>query len=326
MLERRQFLRASGGMAAGLLMGAGARAQGAWPQKAVTVVIPFSAGGSADLIGRLVAQHLQNRFGVPFVIENRGGAGGSIAASYVAKARPDGYTLFVGTVSTNAINPYLYEKLPFDVERDFAPISLLVSLPNILVVSPTIPAKTVPELVDYLKANEGQASYGSSGNGTSSHLCAVMFQMATGTKMIHVPFRSTSEELNNLIGGHIQLAFDSMTTSWPHVLSGAIRAIAVSTAKRNVAAPDVPSVGETIKGFDATGWQGLFAPGGTPREIVENISAEVRQILSQPEVVESLRKVGGDPLPMRPDEFLAFTRTERAKWAEVVKSAGIKLD
>jgi tripartite-type tricarboxylate transporter receptor subunit TctC len=289
-------------------------------------VIPFSAGGSADLIGRLVAQHLQTRFNVPFVIENRGGAGGSIGAAYVAKAKPDGYTLFVGTVSTNAINPYLYTKLPFDVEHDFAPISLLVSLPNILVVSPTIPARTVTELVDYLKANEGKASYGSSGNGTSSHLCAVMFQMATGTKMIHVPFRSTSEELNNLIGGHIQLAFDSMTTSWPHVVSGAIRAIGVSTPKRSPAAPDVPTVGETIKGFEATGWQGLFAPGGTPPEIVEAISAEVKQILTQPEVAESLRKVGGDPMPMSPAEFREFNRIERAKWSEVVKSAGIKID
>jgi tripartite-type tricarboxylate transporter receptor subunit TctC len=313
-------------MAAGLVSDRLARAQSTWPQKQVTIVIPFSAGGSADLIGRLVAQHLQTRFNVPFVIENRGGAGGSLAAAYVAKAKPDGYTLFVGTVSTNAINPYLYEKLSFDVERDFAPISLLVSLPNILVVSPTIPARTVTELVDYLKANEGMVSYGSSGNGTSSHLCAVMFQMATGTKMIHVPFRSTSEELNNLIGGHIQLAFDSMTTSWPHVVSGAIRAIAVSTPKRSPAAPEVPAVGETIKGFEATGWQGLFAPGGTPPEIVAAMSAEVKQILSQPEVVESLRKVGGEPMPMSPGEFLAFNRAERAKWSEVVKNAGIKIE
>jgi tripartite-type tricarboxylate transporter receptor subunit TctC len=292
----------------------------------VTVIIPFSAGGSADLIGRLVAQRLQNRFGIPFVVENRGGAGGSIAATYVAKAPPDGYTLFVGTVSTNVINPYFHKNLPYDVERDFAPISLLVSLPNILVVSPTFPAKTVTELVAYLKANEGKASYGSSGIGTSSHLCAVMFQMATGTKMIHVPFRSTSEELNNLIGGHIHMAFDSMTTSWPHVLSGSLRAIAVSTVKRNAAAPDVPAVAETIKGFDATGWQGLVAPSGTPRKIIETISAEVKQILSQPDVAESLRKVGGDPLPMSPDEFLAFTRTERVKWGDVVKAANIKAD
>lgn len=326
MLERREFLRVSGGLAAGILVGSRARAQGQWPQKPVTVVIPFSAGGSADLIGRLVAQHLQNRLGAPFVIENRGGAGGSIAAAYVAKAKPDGYTLFVGTVSTNAINPLLYDKLSFDVERDFAPISLLVSLPNILVVSPTIPARTLSELVGYLKANEGKVSYGSSGNGTSSHLCAVMLEMATGTKMIHVPFRSTSEELNALIGGHIQLAFDSMTTSWPHVVSGAIRALGVSTAKRSAAAPNVPAVGETINGFEATGWQGLFAPAGTPRDVVETIAVQVKEILSQPDVVASLQKVGGDPSPMLPDEFLAFTRAERTKWAHVVKTAGIKLE
>jgi tripartite-type tricarboxylate transporter receptor subunit TctC len=307
-------------------MAGAARAQEEWPQRQVTIVVPFSAGGSADLLGRLLAQHLQAKFGVPFVVENRGGAGGSIGTAVVAKAPPDGYTLLIGTVSTHAITPSLYAKLPFDIERDFAPISLLVRLPNLLIVNKDVPAKTVPELVDYLKANDGKVNFGSSGNGTSSHLAAVMFQLATGTRMTHVPFRSTSEEMNNMMGGHIQLAIDSMTTIWPLAKSGEVRAVAVSTPERVAAAPDVPTIGETIKGFEATGWQGLYAPAATPRAIVDKIAAEVKRIFGDPGVKTALENVGGEPAPMTPEAFAAFARTERAKWAEVVKAAGVRIE
>jgi tripartite-type tricarboxylate transporter receptor subunit TctC len=303
-----------------------ARAQEEWPQRQVTIIVPFSAGGSADLLGRLLAQHLQAKFGVPFVVENRGGAGGSIGTAVVAKAPPDGYTLLIGTVSTHAINPSLYARLPFDTERDFAPISLLVRLPNLLIVNKDVPAKTVPELVDYLKANDGKVNFGSSGNGTSSHLAAVMFQLATGTRMTHVPFRSTSEEMNNMMGGHIQLAIDSMTTIWPLAKSGEVRAVAVSTPERVAAAPDVPTIGETIKGFEATGWQGLYAPAATPRAVVDKIAAEVKRIFGDPGVKTALENVGGEPAPMTPEAFAAFARTERAKWAEVVKAAGVRIE
>jgi len=317
-------------LAASLVLGQPVQAQVSspanWPQRQVTVVVPFSAGGSADLIGRLVAQHLQAKFGAPFVVENRGGAGGSIAAAYVAKAPNDGYTLFIGTVSTQAINPLLYTKLPFDAERDFQPISLLVQLPNLLYANLKIPAKTVPELIEYLKANDNKVSFGSSGIGTSSHLSGVMFQLATGTTMIHVPFRSTSEELNSMIGGHIDLAFDSMTTAWPHAQSGAVRAIAVTTPKRSPAAPDIPTIGETVPGYEATGWQGLFAPAGTPRAIVDAIAAEVNRIFESPDVVASLKTLGGEPAPMTADAFAAFVRTERGKWQEVVKASGAHVD
>jgi tripartite-type tricarboxylate transporter receptor subunit TctC len=289
-------------------------------------VVPFSAGGSADLIGRLLGQHLQAKFGVPFVIENRGGAGGSIGTAVVAKAPPDGYTLLIGTVSTHAINPSLYAKLPFDVERDFEPVSLLVRLPNLLIVNKDVPAKTVPELVDYLKANPGKVNFGSSGNGTSSHLAAVMFQLATGTQMTHVPFRSTSEEMNNMMGGHIQLAIDSMTTIWPLAKAGEVRAVAVSTPERVAAAPDVPTIGETIKGFEATGWQGLYAPAATPRAIVDKIAAEVKRIFGDPAVKTALENVGGEPAAMTPDAFAAFARAERLKWAGVVKAAGVRIE
>ena len=297
-----------------------------WPQRQVTIVVPFAAGGSADLLGRLLAQHLQAKFNVPFVVENRGGAGGSIGAGVVAKAAADGYTLLIGTVSTHAINPSLYARLPFDVEKDFSPISLLVRLPNLLVVNNDVPAKTVPELVAWLKQNDGKASFGSSGNGTSSHLAAVMFQSQTGTRMTHVPFRSTADEMNNMMGGSIQLAIDSMTTLWPLARGGKVRAIAVSTPQRVAAAPEVPTIGESVPGFEATGWQGLYAPGGTPRGIVDKIAAEVRRIFAEPQVVTALANVGGEPAPMTPAAFADFARAERVKWAEVVRAAGVRIE
>jgi tripartite-type tricarboxylate transporter receptor subunit TctC len=326
MMRRREFLTRTAAFAAAGGMAVRARAEEEWPQRQVTIVVPFSAGGSADLIGRLLGQHLQAKFGVPFVIENRGGAGGSIGTALVAKAPPDGHTLLIGTVSTHAINPSLYAKLPFDVERDFEPVSLLVRLPNLLIVNKDVPAKTVPELVDYLKENAGKVNFGSSGNGTSSHLAAVMFQLATGTQMTHVPFRSTSEEMNNMMGGHIQLAIDSMTTIWPLAKAGEVRAVAVSTPERVAAAPDVPTIGETIKGFEATGWQGLYAPAATPRAIVDKIAAEVKRIFGDPAVKAALENVGGEPAAMTPEAFAAFARTERDKWAEVVKAAGVRIE
>jgi tripartite-type tricarboxylate transporter receptor subunit TctC len=302
------------------------RAQDDWPQRRVTVVVPFAAGGSADMIGRLVAQHLEAKFGIPFVVENKGGAGGSLGAAYAAKAVNDGSTLFIGTVSTNAINPALYTSLPFDPERDFAPISLLVRLPNLLAVNNRIPAKTVPEVIAYLKANDGKVTYGSSGVGTSSHLSVVLFALATGTRMVHVPFRSTAEELTSMLGGNVDLAIDSMTTIWPQAQTGVVRAIAVTTPHRSASAPDLPTIGETLSGFEATGWQGLYAPSGTPDAIIRKVSAEVRKILEAPGVIATLKAAGAEPAPMRPEEFAAFTRAERAKWAEVVKTAGIHID
>src|SRR6201987_1986191 len=257
MMKRREFLT---GLAAagGLARLTPASAQASWPQRIVSIVVPFAAGGSADLLGRLLAQHMQAKFNVPFVVENRGGAGGSIGTGGVAKAAPDGYTLLLGPVSTHAINPSLYAHLPFDVEKDFVPISLLVRLPNLLTVNNDVPAKTVPELVTWLKANDGKVAFGSSGNGTSSHLAAVMFQLATGTHMTHVPLRSTADEMNNMMGGSIQLAIDSMTTIWPLAKGGQVRALAVSTPQRVAVAPDVPTIAETVQGFEATGWQGLY--------------------------------------------------------------------
>jgi tripartite-type tricarboxylate transporter receptor subunit TctC len=297
-----------------------------WPQRQVTLVVPFAAGGSADLIARVLQQHLQAKTGVPIVVENKSGAGGSIGAGFVAKAPADGYTLLIGTVSTNAINTFLYSRLSFDVDRDFQAVSLLVRFPNLLIVNPRIPVKTVPELIAYLKAHAGQLNYGSSGLGTSSHLSVVMFELATGTKMTHIPFRSTAEEVNNMIGGQLDLAIDSMTTIWPFAQAGSVRPLAVSTPQRTASAPDLPTIGETLPGYEATAWQGLFAPAGTPRAIIDAIAAEVNQVWKSPDVSKALQAVGAEPVTTTPDEFTQYTKTERAKWGEVVKAAGVKIE
>jgi tripartite-type tricarboxylate transporter receptor subunit TctC len=323
MLRRRDLLAGAIGTC---LAPALARAQGSWPQKPISLVVPFSAGGSADLVARMFAQYFQAKNGVSVVIDNKGGAGGSIGSAFVARATPDGYTLGLGTVSTHAINPALYAKLPFDVDKDFEPISPFVRLPNLLVVNNNVPVKTVAELVAYLKANDGKLNYGSGGNGTSGHLSTVMFMKAIGVTMTHIPYRGTSEEVTALVNGTIDLAIDSMTTIWPLASAGQIRPLAVTTPARVATAPDLPTIGETVAGFEAVGWQGLFAPAQTPRPIVEMLAAEVRRIFLQPELVAALQKVGGEPMPMSPSEFARFAQSERVKWGSVVKDAGIRID
>jgi tripartite-type tricarboxylate transporter receptor subunit TctC len=312
-------------VAAILAVATAARAQ-EWPQRPVTIVVPFAPGGSADLLARILQQHMQAKLGVPFVVENKSGAGGSIGTGFVAKAPADGYTLLIGTASTMAINAFLYSKLSYDVTRDFQPISPLVRFPNLLVVNPRIPAKTVPELIDYLKANDGKINYGSSGNGTTSHLSAVMLELAAKTRMTHIPFRSTADVVNSMLGGNIDLAIDSMTTVWPFATAGNVRALAVTTPQRSAAAPDLPTIGETLTGYEATAWQGLFAPAGMPRPIVDKIAAEVKQVWELPEVILALKTVGAEPASSSPDDFSAYVAAERGRWGEVVKASGVKID
>jgi len=303
-----------------------AHAQESWPQRPVTIIVPFAAGGSADLLARILQQHLQAKFATPFVVENKSGAGGSIGTGFVAKAQPDGYTLLVGTVSSIAINSFLYTKLNFDVARDIQPVSLLVRFPNLLFVNPKVPAKSVPELIDYLKANSGKVNYGSSGIGTSSHLSSVMFALATNTQMTHVPFRSTAEVVNSMLSGNIELGIDSMTTVWPFAAAGNVRPLAVTTPQRSAAAPDLPTIGETLKGYEATAWQGLFAPAGIARPVLDTIAAEVKQVWQLPEVVAALKNVGAEPVTSSPDEFTAYIAAERVRWGDVVKASGVKID
>ena len=297
-----------------------------WPSRPVHLIVPFAAGGTTDLFARLLARHMQTTFDVPFVIENHGGAGGNIGAAIAAKAAPDGYTILVGTASIFAINPFAYSSLPFDSERSFQPVSLIAQVPNILAVHPRVPVTTVQGLADYLKANPNKLSYGSSGPGTSQHLAGALFAMRTGTVMTHVPYRSSGEIMNNLTGGHIDMAFDNIPLALPLVNSGAIRAIAVTTAERSASAPNVPAIAETLSGFDASAWHGVFVPAGTPRAIVDRLVAEVRRILGLPEVTEQFFKMGAVPRPMTPEAFASFIQTERGKWQEVVRTAGVKLD
>jgi tripartite-type tricarboxylate transporter receptor subunit TctC len=313
-------------LAALLCASAAARAEAPWPARPVTIVVPFQAGGSADLLARILQQHMQADFGSPVVVENRSGAGGSVGTAYVAKAANDGYTLLLGTLSGNVINGFVYRHLPYDAERDFKPISLLVHLPNLLVVSKKVPVKSVPQLIAYLKANDGKLNYGSSGIGTSSQLSVVMFELATGTHMTHVPFRSTTDELTAMMNGSVDVAIDSMTTLWPQAQTGVIHALAVTSAHRLASAPALPTIGETLKGFTVEGWQGLFAPAGTPQPIVDKIAAEVKHAFGAPDVVSALTKVGGDPAPMSPDQFAAFIASERPKWRKVVNAAGVHID
>jgi tripartite-type tricarboxylate transporter receptor subunit TctC len=297
-----------------------------WPAKQVTMIVPFSAGGTTDLFGRLLAQHMQAKFEKPFIVENKPGAGGNIGASLVAKAAPDGYTFLVGTVSTHAINPFLYSKMPHDTVKDFQPVSLIARLPNLLVVHPSLPVKNVAELVAHLKANPDKLSYGSSGAGTSIHLAAELFKIKTGTTMTHVPFRSSGDIMNNLTGNHINLAFDNATLAWPQVQAGRLRALAVTSLTRAPFAPDLPPVADTIPGFEATSWHGVFAPAGTPKPIVEKMAAEMKRILELPDVKAKLGEIGAVASPMAPDDFVKFIDGERTKWADVVKASGAKID
>jgi tripartite-type tricarboxylate transporter receptor subunit TctC len=296
-----------------------------WPQRQVTIVVPFTAGGTTDMFGRILAQGLQQKYGTPFVVDNRAGAGGNVGAAAVARAAKDGNTLLVGTVSTHAINPFIYKHLQHDTVKDFQPVSLIARLPNMLVVNPKIPAKTVAELTEHLKQNPGKLSYGSSGAGTSTHLAAELFQLKTGTKMVHVPYRSSGDVMNALIGGHIDLAFDNITLAWPHAKAGTLRALGVTSAQPSATAPEVPPIAGTLAGFEATSWHGLFAPAGTPRPVVDALSGEVKRIFEAPDVQKTLFEVGAVPSPMTPEQFAEFIAGERRKWQDVVQAAGVEV-
>jgi tripartite-type tricarboxylate transporter receptor subunit TctC len=296
-----------------------------WPPRTVTIVVPFAAGGTTDMFARIFGQALQTRTGSAFVVENKAGAGGNIGTAQVAKASPDGSTLLVGTVSTHAINPFLYKNIAHDTEKDFQPVSLIARLPNLLVVNPQIPVKTVSELIDYLKQNPGKLNYGSSGAGTSTHLASELFQMMTGTKINHLPFRSSNDVMNALAGGHIDLAFDNMTLAWPQAQAGTVRALAVTSKERSPTAPDVPTLMESLPGFEATSWHGLFVPAGTPRPIVDRLAAEVKTVFDNPEQKNKLIEIGAVASPMSPEQFVEFIAAERKKWQEVVKASGASI-
>ena len=307
----------------GLLSSTSASAQ-AYPNRPIRLVVTFPTGGAPDILARLFSEKAQ--LGQPVVIDNKPGAGGNIGSDIVAKSAGDGYTLVMGTVGTHSINGSLYEKMPYDMVKNFSPISLIASAPNLLVVNNDLPVKTVNELIAYMKANPNKLSFGSPGIGTSVHMSGELFKSMTGTSMTHVPYKGRQFFLPDLLGGSIQLVFDNMPSALPMAKEGKIRAIAQTTAKRSPAAPDVPTVAESLPGFEATTWFAMFAPANTPKPIIDKLNAEVVRVFKLPEVTERLKTLGLDPVLSTPDELGKYQATEIVKWSKVVKESGAKAE
>src|SRR5882757_7507381 len=311
-------------LVAATLMAAPAYAQ-SYPTRPVTIVVPFAAGGGSDLLGRLVAQKLEERLGKPFIIENKPGAGTVIAAMQVVRAAPDGYTLMQGTSSTMAINVTMNKKLPYEPLKDLVPVALLSSSPFFLVVRAESPLKTVADVIAAAKANPKGLNYGSGGPGSMHHLSTELLQSLAGIEMTHVPYKATPPAMNDLIAGHIQLLFGDTTSTLPMIQQGKLRGIAVTTAKRSPAAPDVPAVAETVPGFESASWQMLLAPGTTPPAIIALLNREVHAIFSDPAVIQELERRGiGPALTGTPDEVTVFVKKEIVRWGDVVRKAGLE--
>ncbi len=298
-------------------------AQG-FPSKPIRLVVTFPPGGAPDILARLFSDKAQ--LGQAVVIDNKAGAGGNIGAAEVAKSAPDGYTLVMGTVGTHSINGALYSKMPYDMVRDFAPVAHVASAPNLLVVTNSLPVKSVTELISYMKANPDKLSFGSPGIGTSVHVSGELFKSLTGTQMQHVPYKGRQFAIPDLVGGQIQVMFDNMPSALPMAKEGKIRALAQTTATRSAAAPDVPTVAETVPGFEATTWFAMFAPAGTPREVVARLNAEVQRVFKLPDVADKLKGLGLEPWLSTPEELAAYQAKEIVKWAKVVKDSGAKAD
>src|SRR5215217_8273387 len=297
-----------------------------YPSRIVKMIVPFPAGGTTDIFARHIGDRLAKAFGHNFVIDNRGGAGGNIGSDAVAKADPDGYTLLVGTVGTHAINSSLYTRMTCDPLKDFAPVAYLAGVPNIMEVNPkNVKATTVKDFIAEAKAASKKLSFASSGNGTSIHLSGEMFKQMTGVE--HVPYRGSAPAVNDLIAGQVDLMFDNLPSSIEQVRGGNLRAIAVTSAKRSVALPDVPTIAESgLPGFDASSWFAIFAPAKTPPEIVAKLNAEVLKALADPELQKRFADIGGEIRPYKPDELGAFVKAEIEKWAKVVKTSGAKIE
>ena len=295
-----------------------------YPNKPIRLVVTFPTGGAPDILARLFSEKAQ--LGQPIVIDNKPGAGGNIGSDVVAKSAGDGYTLVMGTVGTHSINGALYEKMPYDMVKNFTPISLIASAPNLLVVNNDLPVKTVNELIAYMKANPNKLSFGSPGIGTSVHMSGELFKSMTGTSMTHVPYKGRQFFLPDLLGGSIQLVFDNMPSALPMAKEGKIRAIAQTTAKRSPAAPDVPTVAESLPGFEATTWFAMFAPANTPKPVIDRLNAEVVRVFKLPEVAERLKTLGLDAVLSSSDELAKYQASEIVKWAKVVKVSGAKAE
>jgi len=298
-----------------------------WPNKPIKYIVNFAPGGTTDILGRMVAAGLQNALGQPVVVENKPGQAGSIGAAECARAAPDGYTVCGGTISSHAINATLYSKLPYDPLKDFAPITLLASLPNMLVVHPSVSAGSVRELVAFLKANPNKLSFGSAGNGTSQHISGELFKIMTGTQMQHIPYKGSGPMIPDLLAGQIQLSFENITTAYPQVKSGKLKALAVTSAKRSFVAPEVPTMAEAgLAGYDISSWQAMYAPAGTPRETVARLHAETAKILRAPDNAKKLQDLGLDAGGITPEELNAFMRAEIPRLGKIVRDSGARID
>ncbi len=309
---------------AALLLAGGAQAQ-SYPVKPVRMVVAYPAGGSIDIVARLVGQKLAEGFGQQFVIENRAGASGNIGTDYVAKAAPDGYTLLMGSAAALASNVNLYAKLPFDPLRDFAPVILIVNQPNVLVLHPSVPAKTVKEFIALARSRPGKLNYGTSGTGSSQHMSGELFIMMTGINMVHVPYKGGAPALNDLVGGQVDLMFETVPTAMQFVHAGRLRALAVTSLRRSSMMPDVPTVEEAgLPGYELRGWIGLLAPAGTPKEIVARLHGEALKAIGG-DVRKRLTELGLDVAGGTPEQFMAFMREDIAKYAKLVKASGMPL-
>jgi tripartite-type tricarboxylate transporter receptor subunit TctC len=290
-------------------------------------VVPFPAGGSTDLVARVVAERMGKELGQSIIVENRGGAGGNIGSAAVAKADPDGYTILMGTVATHALNPALYRKMPYDAVADFAPVALLVVVPNVLVVNPDFPAKNVQELIALLKEKPGEYSYASSGNGTPLHLSGELFKSMAGVDMVHIPYKGAGPALIDVMGGHVPIMFDNLPSSTEHIRAGKLRGLAVTTAERAPSMPDLPTIAESgLPGYETYTWNALFAPAGTPKDVIDRLNAAANAAVADPDVQAKLKDVGAVPKGSTPEELASHVQAELAKWAPVVKASGAQID
>ena len=313
-------------MLALLALGVPAAAQTGYPAKPIRILVPFPAGGIADVYARVIAARVSEAWGQPVVVENRPGAGGNLAADAVAKSPPDGYTLVIGSVGTHAVNVSLFSKMPYDPVADFAPIALVAESDSLLVVHPSVPVHSVPELIALARAKPGVLSFASAGPGTTSHLAGELFKALAKVELLHVPYKGNTPAITDLLGGQTSLLFATMPTVLPQAKAGKLRALATCASARAAATPELPTVGETLPGFDVTNWVGLFAPTGTPPEVVRRLNAEVVRVMNAPEMQARLAGEGARFVATTPQQFGAYVKAEIAKWAPVVRASGARAD
>jgi tripartite-type tricarboxylate transporter receptor subunit TctC len=314
------------GLLLGLLISTTVWPQDAWPSRPIRFILPFPPGGGTDILGRLIAERLSANLGQPVVTENRGGAGGNVGAEAAARSAPDGYTIVLVAPSL-AISPTLYSKLNYDPVKDFAPISLVATVPNVMITQASLPVQTLQDFIAFARSKPGGLNFGSGGAGTSNHLAGELFNIVTGAKLVHVPYKGVNLAMQDVLAGNVHLVFIGIPAAAPHVKAGRLRALAIVAAQRSNALPEVPTVAEAgLRDFEVTTWYGVLAPAGTARSVVSRLNAELVKIMHSPELKERLAATGTEPLTSTPEEFTAYIRREIAKWGEVIRKAGVKAD